>query len=325
MLGLPMKNILESSIAVGRVRQADKSSTFATQMSIKGESILGNNVSTGRITPELNHLSAEDISTITLSEPSPEEKCMLNSLNGIEGLMMEKEALALFRSCKRLPNKAKILEIGSFQGGSTLAIGHAIAGTDIELYCLDPWSNYINQEDFATFERSKVSDDFRIINNFIKNTAFIGDNLRMLRGKSCAFSGLLEDKGFDFIFIDGAHDYDSVRHDIKLAFSALRPGGFVCGHDYHSEGHGVRKAVDELIAGVPSIEIKGKFDQTHIWFGVIAEPHYEYKLAEISDLINEDNLTEALEKAFAAYAELKRVEILNYISAIKSMIGQTGA
>lgn len=144
----------------------------------------------------------------------------------------------------------------------------------------------------------------------------------MLRGKSNAFAGLLEGKNFDFIFIDGAHDYDSVRYDIKVAFSALKPGGFVCGHDYHSEGHGVRKAVDELIAGVPAIEKKGKFDETHIWFAAIAEPHYEYKLTEISDLMNAGHFTEALEKAYAAYAEFKKAEILNFISAIKSEINR---
>jgi len=275
-----------------------------------------------RIMSELTRLTAKEISSITSIEPSSEELSMLASLSGIEGLMLEKEALALFRSCKRLPGKAKILEIGSFQGGSTLAIGHAIAGTDIELYCLDPWANYLNQEDFATFERSKVSDDFRIINNFIKNTAFIGENLRMLRGKSSAFAGLLDGKNFDFIFIDGAHDYESVRYDIKFAFSALKPGGFICGHDYHSEGHGVIRAVNELIAGVPAIENKGKFDETHIWFGIIADPHYEYILTDISDKMNAGLLTEALEKAYAAYAEFKKVEILNFISAIKEEIGR---
>ena len=275
-----------------------------------------------RIKPEIPCLSDQEIASITSNGPNPEERIMLDSLSGIEGLMLEKEALALFRVCKRLPNKAKILEIGSFQGGSTLAIGNAIAGTDIELYCLDPWSNYLNQSDFSGFDRLKVSDDFRIINNFIKNTAFIGENLRMLRGKSNAFAGLLEGKGFDFIFIDGAHDYDSVRYDIKVAFSALKPGGLVCGHDYHSDGHGVMRAVDELIARVPSIEKKGKFDETHIWFGVIAEPYYEYKLTEISDLMNAGHLTEALEKAYAAYAEFKKAEILNFISAIKTEINR---
>ncbi len=276
----------------------------------------------GRIIKNICSLSAKEIESITLFEPNPEERIMLDRLSGIEGLLLEKEALALFRICKQLPDKAKILEIGSYQGGSTLAIGHAIAGTEIELFCLDPWSNYLDQGDFADFELSKISDDFRILNNFIKNTAFIGDNLRMLRGKTNAFAGLLEGKGFDFIFIDGAHDYDSVRYDIKVAFSALKPGGFVCGHDYHSDGHGVRRAVDELIAGAPSIYKVGKFDEIHIWFGIIPEPRYEYIMAGITDLMNAGILTEALEKAYAAYAEFRKSEILNYISAIKSVINR---
>lgn len=275
------------------------------------------NYASERVKSEIACLSVQEIESISSGDPNPEERTMLDSLGGIEGLMLEKEALALYRSCKRLPQNAKILEIGSFQGGSTLAMGHAIAGTDIELYCLDPWSNYINQDDFAMFKRSKVSDDFRIINNFIKNTAFIGENLRMLRGKTNAFARLLEGKNFDFIFIDGAHDYDSVRYDIKVAFSALKPGGFICGHDYHSEGHGVIRAVNELIAGVPSIEKKGKFAETHIWFGVIAEPYYEHKLTDISDDMKAGQFTVALEKAYAAYAEFKQPEILNFISAIK--------
>ena len=262
-------------------------------------------------------LSVHELAAMTQDEPNVDERFMLNKLRAIEGLMLEKEALALFRVCKLLPCKSKILEIGSFQGGSTLAIGHAIAGTDIELFCLDPWSNYLSQSDFADFDRAKVSDDFRILNNFISNTAFIGENLRMLRGSTSAFRELLKGKGFDFIFIDGAHDYLSVRNDIMIAFSALKPGGFVCGHDYHSEGHGVRKAVNELVAGVQSITVKGKFDDTHIWFGIIENPHYEYVLTDISSLINAGSLEEALIKSYAAFAEFRNPEILNYISAIK--------
>lgn len=70
-----------------------------------------------RIKPEISILSAQDIMSITLSAPNPEERLMLDSLGSIEGLMLEKEALALFGVCRRLPNNARILEIGSFQGG----------------------------------------------------------------------------------------------------------------------------------------------------------------------------------------------------------------
>lgn len=270
----------------------------------------------------ISSLSSQGIAAITSSEPNPEERAMLDSLNGIEGLMLDNEALALFRLCKLLPAKAKILEIGSYQGGSTLAMGHAIAGTDIGLYCLDPWSNYLEQGDFAYFERSKVSDDFRIINNFIRNTAFIGDNLRMLRGKTGAFAEMLVGMDFDFIFIDGAHDYENVRNDIKIAFSALKPGGFICGHDYHSDGHGVIKAVNELVSGVFSIKTIGKINGTHIWFGIIPNPRYEYVMTDVSDLMNAGLFTEALSEAYEAFAEFKNPEILDYIAAIKAEINK---
>ena len=48
----------------------------------------------------------------------------------------------------------------------------------------------------------------------------------------------------DYIFLDAAHDYDSICEDIAAWWPAVRPGGFLAGHDYtHAEG--VRRAVDE--------------------------------------------------------------------------------
>jgi predicted O-methyltransferase YrrM len=272
---------------------------------------------------ETGNLSIQEISSITSAEPNPAERLMLESLNGIEGLMLEKEALALYRICKQLPGNAKILEIGSYQGGSTLAMGHAIADSDRELYCLDPWSNYLEQGDFADFERSKISDDFRIINNFIRNTAFIGDNLRMLRGKSSAFAGMLAGTCFDFIFIDGAHDYESVRTDIKLSFSALKPGGLICGHDYHNHGHGVVRAVTELLITVPSIITgTGVIEGTHIWAGIIPEPEFEFIMTDISDLCNAGYFEKALEKARTAYDVWGKKEILSYLNALEAAVSK---
>jgi len=46
-------------------------------------------------------------------------------------------------------------------------------------------------------------------------------------------------------------------------------------------------------------------DEMQICFAVIPEPSYEYILADISGLMNVLLLTEALEKASAAYAEFK--------------------
>ena len=74
--------------------------------------------------------------------------------------------------------------------------------------------------------------------------------------------GTVEDNGaylyppFDMIFVDGAHDYESVKRDIDNAQELLVPGGTLAFHDYRrSPGEhdgrwdeGVTIAVDELIA-----------------------------------------------------------------------------
>ncbi|MES2199322.1 MAG: class I SAM-dependent methyltransferase [Chlamydiota bacterium] len=52
------------------------------------------------------------------------------------------------------------------------------------------------------------------------------------------------------MFIDGNHDYDFVKEDIKLWLPKVRAGGILAGHDYDPEGKefsGVKRAVDELL------------------------------------------------------------------------------
>jgi len=270
-------------------------------------------------------LRSDDTSTkeyefITTAPVSPEEQIALDNVAEIESLLLPLEPLALYRLCKRLPDNSKILEIGSYQGGSTVAIGHAIAGSNKSLYCLDPWQGYLNQDDFAFIDHSKIKDDFVVFNNFLRNTSFIGENLRVLRGRSSSFADLLAGKEFDLIFIDGAHDYPSVRVDIIIAFSAIKAGGIICGHDYHSQGHGVVRAVNELIRDVPSIQTKFVIDQTSIWFCILESPGYELIKAGISDLCNAGKFTEALQKSKSAYAEYQTEELAKFISSLESAL-----
>lgn len=58
----------------------------------------------------------------------------------------------------------------------------------------------------------------------------------------------------DFIFIDAAHDYESVKADILCVSQLIVPGGVIAFDDYGLTGeteegleHGVKRAVDELI------------------------------------------------------------------------------
>lgn len=56
----------------------------------------------------------------------------------------------------------------------------------------------------------------------------------------------VEDGSLDFVFIDAGHSYAAARDDIRLWTPKVKPGGCVCGHDYHQNHPGVIQAVNEV-------------------------------------------------------------------------------
>lgn len=53
----------------------------------------------------------------------------------------------------------------------------------------------------------------------------------------------------DVIYIDGDHRYEAVAKDLDAAWQRIKPGGWICGHDYCDIfQRGVPRAVDEFVA-----------------------------------------------------------------------------
>ncbi|MCX5815078.1 MAG: glycosyltransferase [Proteobacteria bacterium] len=196
------------------------------------------------------------------------EITVLGAIEPIGGWFTTAEVLSLHRLIKLLPNSAKILEIGSYRGRSTNAIGYAMRDTGMELYCLDVWRDFMEQgirQLDATADLLPHSD-FAIFEDFLRNVEQFGDKIRILRGSTAQFAGILPELFFDLIFVDGAHDYENVRRDITAALKCIKPGGIICGHDYHTGGVDVIRAVHELIfSGTPPVE-HGVIGGTSIWF-----------------------------------------------------------
>jgi hypothetical protein len=126
-----------------------------------------------------------------------------------------------------------IMEIGSYVGCSTSVLEpHASY-----LLCVDTWAGSGKAGDemapLYAVHGEKGKHPFEV---FQKNTAGFKCkpvcHQRTLNPDS--LPGYLDGKTkFDLIFIDGAHDYESVKADIEIATRHIVPGGIICGHDFN--------------------------------------------------------------------------------------------
>lgn len=95
---------------------------------------------------------------------------------------------------------------------------------DLHLYCVDPWSPYngnwrSKKDQNEAFNRAK----YRLQNY----------NAELVRKTSLQASVNYADETMDFVFIDGAHDFNNVMLDLILWTPKVKKGGVVSGHDYY--------------------------------------------------------------------------------------------
>ena len=142
--------------------------------------------------------------------------------------------------------KSKVLvmyEIGSFAGESAEVFAQYFG----QVHCVDPWTsdpNICGLDSRTTFTCEDVQASF-------DERAAAAGNIVKHVGYSIDIAPSVDDGSLDFVYIDGAHDLDSVRADIAAWAPKVRPGGFIGGHDYHSNAGSdfhVQTAVDEFFA-----------------------------------------------------------------------------
>jgi predicted O-methyltransferase YrrM len=100
----------------------------------------------------------------------------------------------------------------------------------------------------------KVKDG--LYNEFIRNIKPVKKIINPIRMTSVEASGIYDDESLDFVFIDAAHDYTSVKIDIRNWLPKVRKGGVLSGHDY-SWWPEVKQAVDESFSPEELIESEG--------------------------------------------------------------------
>lgn len=130
----------------------------------------------------------------------------------------------------------KMLEIGSYMGESTSMF--AASGIFHEIHCIDPFNGYEEANDLLNKKWNEVSNEFNI------NTRHF-NNITIHQDYSYNISDSFQDNYFDLIYIDAAHDYDSVKKDIELYLPKCKR--IIAGHDYSPEWPGVTQSVNEIL------------------------------------------------------------------------------
>lgn len=129
-----------------------------------------------------------------------------------------------------------MVEVGSFSGVSS----ELFALHCKQLYCIDSWDPYWEIKDKQRIEFAEYSFD-KMNKNY--------SNISKIKKNSIDASGDFEDGSLDLVYIDAAHDYDSVRQDILTWLPKIKKGGFIAGHDYrYDKNIGVYEAVNDIFA-----------------------------------------------------------------------------
>jgi predicted O-methyltransferase YrrM len=127
----------------------------------------------------------------------------------------------------------KALEVGTFLGESAKVWYDAIkqiTGSK-SLTCVDRWEAIYQPINKVYEEMNRVlpnaEEHFK---NALKEDG-VSEWVTIINGSSSAILPTLPATSFDFIYIDGAHDYNSVCSDIKDALRLIKDKGVICGDD----------------------------------------------------------------------------------------------
>ena len=74
------------------------------------------------------------------------------------------------------------------------------------------------------------------------------DNIHLIKGNSNKILSKIEMKKIDYVFLDGGHEYNTVKNDLECCKEVILNNGVVLCDDYDlSYAPGVKKAIDEFI------------------------------------------------------------------------------
>lgn len=170
----------------------------------------------------------------------------LAQVRDVEGWMSPDQAARLYRAAAATRPGDQIVEIGSFQGRSTIVLASA-APEAVPVVAIDPHAgNDRGPQELDGFAQEAASDHDRFTANLA--AAAVSHHVRHVRKFSD--DAHTEVKGaIAVLYIDGAHRYAPARTDIAQWGARVAPGGTMLIHDAFSSVGVTLAIARELLLG----------------------------------------------------------------------------
>ena len=110
-----------------------------------------------------------------------------------------------------------------------------------------PNTNFSNPFKQIYFKYIKRQDPYTIeaVEDLLKK---FKENIHLIKGNSNTVLKKIDMSKIDYVFLDGGHDYETVKNDLNYCSEVIDNNGTILCDDYNlSYAPGVKKAIDEFI------------------------------------------------------------------------------
>jgi len=146
-------------------------------------------------------------------------------IENVDGWLTDSEAETLYNLAKECKGNGVIVEIGSWKGKSTICLAKGSKdGKSVKIIAIDPHTGSAEHQS----DKNKVWTFEEFKSNISK--AGMEDIITPIV-KTSAEAAKEVSQAVEFVFIDGAHDYNSVKEDFELWFPKVIDGGIIALHD----------------------------------------------------------------------------------------------
>ncbi len=177
---------------------------------------------------------------------TPSVEVILEQVADVEGWMTAGQASTLYENAARCPQNSQIVEIGSFQGRSTIVLASA-ADPSVHVIAIDPHAGNDRGPQELDGYGDEADTDHALFNKNLAD-AGVSDRVRHLRMFSddahAEVSGEVA-----LLYVDGAHRYGPARADITSWGSRVGDGGTLLIHDSFSSIGVTLAILRELVLG----------------------------------------------------------------------------